>query len=91
MTELLEPCVVCVVLSSDHDVNRTGYPQKIKANDLANPAFDPVPVDCRATPLRHYDAKTRMRQRGGKCADVEVLGPSTPPLTYNIRQVSLPR
>lgn len=80
-----------MVLRSDDDIDGSSYTQKIKADDLANPPFDAVSVDCRATPLRHYDAKTRMCQRGGKCADVEVLGPSTPPLTYNIRQVSLTR
>jgi hypothetical protein len=59
-TKLIEWSIICLLLRSDHDVDRANHIQEIQAHNFADSPLDPVAINCGTTTLRHYDSEARM-------------------------------
>ena len=76
---------------TNHDIERRKVSQHARSYNLAKSSLEPVSLDGRAAKLGHNEPDPRMRQRGSKNPDLEMLGPETLPLCRGSLNISAPR
>ena len=76
---------------ANHNVDRGKVSEHACSYNFAKLAFESVSLDGRASKLGHNEPNPRMRQRGSKNPDLEMLGPETLPLRRGSLNVSAPR
>jgi len=79
---------ICTGCRSDNDVQPALGWKDILANDLSQPALQPVSIHRRFAMARYYDANPRKAERGSARPDREVPGPYDFPLLLNTSDVS---
>jgi hypothetical protein len=90
----VERGAVCLSARSNGEVHGRACSQRrqeVDANELAEPALEPVPIDGSVTVARNDDAHARMRERGSEYSDVEIHSPDSLPLLNGRFQISAPR
>jgi hypothetical protein len=75
---------------ANHDIECRKVSEDARSHNFAKLAFESVSLDRRAPKLGHNEPNPRMRQRGSKNPDLQMLGPKTLPLCRGSLNVSAP-
>jgi hypothetical protein len=76
---------------TNHDIERGKVSEYTRSNDLAKLTLQSIPLDGRMPELGHDEPHPRMRQRGSKNSDLEMLGPKALPLYRGTLKFGAPR
>src|ERR1043166_1917408 len=92
--ECIDARTVRLAPGAERDVERRSLAQRgqeLAPHELAEPALEPVPVDCRMVMSRHDQADAWICERGSCYPDVEMGCPDSLPLANDVRNVRAPR